>query len=301
MSTKGPLVDLFLITLVGTGTILGIGSSVDEEQELYHLWTAEPELATAIACRDNDFGCEHPDDPNRHRRVPLPMVVRRAFCNLTSQTFAKAYYDGPVRYEDLFGWIYRLDIPDSNTVNLYACQLKEYPELSFRWYSIAVVLYDRENDEVSAVPVVVDTDYQHFCPRPWIRFGDLLGDERLEILLLTGHHRGTEADWILLHVLRIHGNLDLHEVLTLRTGILMPFAFAGRAWEERRGFAVRTVEKVDREHCTVTVTLSKSKLKEGDDVLGRESWEMGDDGRMHRTMYDVVVDEKHDYIFSEMN
>lgn len=79
---------------------------VGSEQELYHVWTAEPELGTAIVCPDNGFGCDHPEDPNLHSPVPLPTLVGKAICDLTRRTFAETHYEGPTKYSGLFGPVY---------------------------------------------------------------------------------------------------------------------------------------------------------------------------------------------------
>ena len=79
----------------------------------------------------------------------------------------------------------------------------------------------------------------------------------------------------------------------------MGIIFSDDVEGDRNSFAVRTIEKANPNRYKVTVSLSKSKLAEGSQILGYEIWEMGEDGRMHRTAKNVIVDEKHDYIFSE--
>ena len=143
------------------------------EQETYHIWTPEPELTMAVICRDNDFGCEHPEDLNRHQHVQLPEAVRAAICDLTRQTFTGTWYEGPTRYADLFGSVYRLQVPGDDALDLYVFQLKVFPELAFRWYSIVLVPYDVKHGLVSSTLAQADTDHQLYCPRPWIRFEDV--------------------------------------------------------------------------------------------------------------------------------
>ncbi len=266
-------------------------------QEAYHIWTREPELATAIACRDNDVGLERPEDPNRDRPVPLPSVVRESICDLTCKTFAEALYDGPTLYADLFGPVYRLEVPDSDALYLYAYQLKAHPTLASHSYWIVLMLYDAKSGLLSSTLARASTDYQPYCPRPWIRFGDVIGDEVTEVLLLTGHHHGTGANDILLHILHIGDDLGLHEVTALRTGISMPFVLLEDLEEGRHTFAVRTIEKVSPVRFDVTVTLSQSKVAMGSEILGYETWEMAEDGQVHRTTRTVTTDVPHDYIF----
>jgi hypothetical protein len=297
---KNTLTEKAMLVIVAAPMMaFAMGTSPDEEQSLYHVWTPEPALLTAISCEDNDFGCTHPDDLNRHRKVSLPAKVRTAICDLTRQTFEKQLYDGPAKYTDLFGPIYHLTIPDRNDLHLYAYQLNEIPSLSFRWVSIALFLYDTKIKVVSPVPALAKTDHQPYCPRPCIRFKDILGDQATEILLFTGHHRGTEADHILQHVLRIEPDLTLCEALTLGTGIFVPSAFPGDTLAERDGYVVRTTQKVNPGCAEVTVSLSRTKLDQGTHILGFETWKMQEDGRMHRAAKDVIGDDKHDYVFQD--
>jgi hypothetical protein len=265
------------------------------EQKAYHLWAPEPQLATAIACRDNDVGFERPEDPNRDQPVPLPNVVRESIRDLTRRTFAERLYEGPTLYADLFGPVYRLKLPDRDALYLYVFQLKDHPTLAFRWYRIVLVLQDAKSGLVSSSLAIARTDYQPYCPRPWVRFEDVIGDEVTEVLLLKGHHRGTDANHILLPILRIGEDLVLHGVLSLRTGIFMPLEDLG---EGRGSFAVRTIQKADPTRLDVTVTLSKTKLAMGSKILGYETWEMGEDGRVQRTTRTVIPDQPYDYVFA---
>ncbi len=290
---------LIVSVLMLVSTTSGMHTSNVTEQEAYHIWTSEPELTMAIACRDNDVGFERPEDPNRDRPVPLPSVVREAICDLTRRTFAKRLYEGHTPYADLFGPVYRLKVPDSDGLSLYVYQLKDLPTLAFRWYSIVLVLHDVKHDRISSTLAEASTDYQAYCPRPWIRFEDVIGDETKEILLLTGHHRGTGANHVLMHILSIGDDLGLHEVLSLRTGISMGISLSDDVEGDSISYAVRTIEKEDPNHCKTTVTLSKNKLVRGRQILGYETWELGENGYMRRIAQTVIVDEKHDYIFSE--
>lgn len=293
-----PLLDkVLLMILLAPVMVFAMDGSSDNEQALYHVWTPEPKLLTAISCQDRDFGCAHPDDPNRHETVPLPTVVRTAICDLTRRTFEQRLYDGPERYADLFGPIYHLAIPDRNDLHLYVYRLNEIPSLSPRWFSIVLVLYDAEKKLATSAPVKVDTDYQPYCPRPWIRLRDILGDPAVEILVFTGHHLGTDAHHILQHVLSIEPDLTVREVLTLGTGIFIPHAFPPDTLVERGGYAVRTVQKVSPVRVEVAVTLSKTKLDQGTHILGFETWEMQEDGRMHKTAQKVITDRKFRHIF----
>jgi hypothetical protein len=100
---------------------------------------------------------------------------------------------------------------------------------------------------------------------------------------------------MLLHILRIGEDLGLHEVLSLRTGIYMPYKDLG---EGRGSFAVRTIHKVDPICFDVTVTLSESKLAMGSEILGYEIWEMGEDSQVHRIIREVIADQPYDYVFA---
>ena len=291
--------EVILVIVCAPMMVFAMDGSLDNEQALYHVWTPEPELSTAISCQDNDFGCTHPDDPNRHQKVPLPAEVRTAIYDLTRRTFEERLYDGPEKYEDLFGPVYHLTIPDRSDLHLYAYQLNEIPSLSFRWVSIALFLYDTKIKVVSPVPALAKTDYQPYCPRPCIRFEDVLGGQATEILLFTGHHRGTEADHILQHVLRIQRGLRLCEALTLGTGILVPNAFPGDTLAERDGYVARTTQKVNPGCVKVTVSLSRTKLDQGTHILGFETWKLQADGLMHRRGLKVLMNEHQKYFFQE--
>lgn len=115
-------------------------------------------------------------------------------------------------------------LSDSNSLSLYAYQLKHRPELSFRWYSIILILYDAKANKASA-PARTRTAYQDYCPRPWIRFKDICGDRAKEIIALTGDHYGTSASEVGLHGFHIDDDLSLREVLRLRTGESMPIGW----------------------------------------------------------------------------
>ena len=291
---------MVLLAIVFAAAIFGETPSGDDEQELNHVWTPEPELATAIACLDNVYGEEHPDDPNRQQPVPLPAPVRAVICDLTLRTFAKELYEGPTQYADLFGPVHRLTILDNPDLHLYVYRLKRHPELSFRYYSFNLILHDVRTKAVSPVVLQAETDFQNYCPAPWIRFQDVSGDEAMEILLLTGYHNGTSPDEVELHVLCVEGDLELREVLVLRTAIRMDYAWPGETWEEQRGYVVRTIEKVGPDCAHVMVSLSKDKMEEGESILGYEVWKTtGETGRMHKAAVNKIVEKDYRDVFRE--
>ena len=264
-----------MAVLAADGIMLAADDTAKNLQESYHVWTPEPELATAIACQDNDFGCEHPDDPNKHKQVPLPTSVRDVICRLTRKTFESESYEGPTKYTDLFGYIYRIIVPDSNNLHLYLYQLKPMPTLSFRYYTIVLILHDVANDTISSSPVLLRTDFQSYCFRPWIRFEDVLGDSKDEVLLLTGEHNGNVYNCMHQHIIQIESGPNLHKLGTIKTGIWFSFMiFDEMTGKRNEGYMLRTISKVDNNHFTSIVSCSENKQMQGEIIFGSEVYEL---------------------------
>jgi len=290
------IVIIGIVVLASSGVMLGADNSTNNSQESYHVWTPEPELATAIACEDNDFGCEHPDDPNKHKEVPLPASVRTAICKITKKTFEDEWYEGPTKYAELFGPVYRVIVPDGNSLHLYIYQLKSIPWLSSRYYRIVLILYDVRNETISSTPVLVSTDSQSYCSRPWIRFQDVLGDSKEEILLLTGEHNGSDYNCMHQHIIQIESGINLNELGEIKTGITdyFPFSVFGNTFKEQHQYIVRIISKVDKNHFTAIVSYSKNKQMQGEIILGSEVYEVQENKKLSRTnveMKGVTEDE----------
>ena len=281
------LILIAMVVLATSSLMLAADDTAVTLQNSYHVWVPEPELATAIACQNNDFGCEHPDDPGKHKKVPLPIKVRDAIRGLTSQTFENELYEGTTKFADLFGYIYRITIPDNNNLHLYVYQLKRIPWLSSRYYNIILILHDTTKDKVSSKPISLATDFQSYCLSPWIRFQDVLGDSKDEILILTGEHNGNVYNCMHQHIFQIEPGTDLKKLGTIKTGIWSPHLIYSETEKRIQGYLLRTITKTNYNHFTTIVSLSENKQLQGEIILGIEVYELDQNNTLKRNAVNI--------------
>ena len=164
----------------------------------------QPPLDSAIVRPDNDYGYREPFEDEQTTHVPLPEVVSERIRIIVLEWFDTAYFEGPQKYADLFGPVFRISVPKMS-FELYAFLVRDVITSS---YEIRFVLYDPDSGMVSAGSEVISGRSQFEGLRPLVRFEDLEDDGVPELILVENFHWGTECNTVTFHYFRFGTELS---------------------------------------------------------------------------------------------
>ena len=241
-----------------------------QAQNTNHIYDLTERMPTAAIASD-------PGDPSHHRQIELPMAVQSAFYELTVKEFEENNYEeyGPTKLSSLFGGVSQLKIPGWHEISLYVYRL--FPNPIIRRPHFVLLLHEMKTGRVTSQPPrVIGGNFPEYSPH-LIRFQDIYGDDRNEIVVMTGEHHGTDFNLIKLHGFSIEEDLSLHRRLELETG--QTSRVHGKMFQQVHGYVIRSIAKLGPEQILVTTSVSKTKLEPGAHIKRVEMYEIDEDGR----------------------
>lgn len=227
-----------------------------------------PALETAIARADNDYAYEEPYRDKASKSVPLPGPVREKICQVTLENFLNTFYEGiePQKYSGLFGPVFRIRIPESDSLHLYVYVLKGIGVVSD---TFCLILHDIQTDKVTEEPRCFYGRWMYgrwpWIPigKPFVGFDDLNLDGNPEVVFKERIHNGTVLNAIVHHFLHIGGDLSLVPIFRLEARSSHDFFNEGRP-----GYLVRTIEKLKPNRILLSVTVSADPFESGSKKIG---------------------------------
>ena len=227
-----------------------------------------PVLETAIARADNDYAFEEPYRDKASKLVPLPGPVRDKICETTLREFFSNFYETvkPKKYSELFGPVFRIDVPGREHLHLYVYKLHTI----MHYYDFVLLVHDSRTDKVTQEPCCFSGRWMYgrwsWIPigKPLIDFDDLNLDGNAEVVFKERVHNGTELNAIVHHFLDIGGDLSLVPIFRLEALSYHDFFNEGRP-----GYLVRTIEKPRPNRISVSVMVSPYPFEAPSKKIGR--------------------------------
>ncbi len=245
-----------------------------------------PALDTAIARADNDYAIKQPFEDPGSRLVELPPPVRASIQAITTKSYCANVYEGPVSYESRFGPVFRIRIPDTPNLNLYAYRLYGFMNLS-TW---VLMLHDTRTDQVTPEPVGVNGRWLYrYEGRAFVGFDDLDQDGRAEIVVQDNCHCGTSCGSTVYRYFHIAEDLSLVLVAVRETQVPCP----GCLDTGRYGVIVREFEKLEPNRVLLSVKLTDPRGGGQSEELGVVLFECEGPGKPFVVRQRVVADEKY--------
>ena len=145
-----------------------------------------PPLDTAIVRSDNDFAYQQPYEDANSRTVQFPEAVRKKICKMNLEEFLSTGHEGPTKYSDLFGPVFRLQVPSPEHLHLYVCKMQR-PHV----FKVVLIVHDTQTNRIATEPNV--SWHRWGLGRPFVYFDDLDQDGRSEVVVQGKCHYGTSA------------------------------------------------------------------------------------------------------------
>lgn len=226
-----------------------------------------PSLTTAIARVDNDYAFEEPYKTNGSIDVNLPISVRNKICEVTLREFFRNFYETiePKKYSELFGPIFRINVPHREYLHLYIYKLYTV----MHYYDFVLLLHDSRNNNVTLSPARFSGTFMYGrwptipLERPYVKFEDINLDGNVEIVFKERIHNGTELNAIVHHFLHIDDDLSLVPIFHMETCSYHSY-LDGR----QPGYLYRTIEKLNPNQILINVSASTGPQGDKDPKIG---------------------------------
>ena len=207
-----------------------------------------PPLETAIDRADNDFAFKKPFLDSNGRLVELPDAVRKKICEVNLEIFQSTTYEGPAKYSDMFGPVFRLELPDRDHLHLYVSKIHD---LNMQMYHMfMLIIHDTRRNKVTPLPPRFSARHlgMTVIEPPLISFDDLNGDGKCELVFQHTDYHGPATATAVYRYFHIRPDLILNEIFLLKTRN----SYTGRT----QGRIIRSIEKVEPNLIVVVTSLT---------------------------------------------
>jgi len=247
-----------------------------------------PPLKTAYARADNDCAHREPYVDDAGEAVPLPDDVREKICAFTLAVFQATSYEAEQRYADLFGPVFRLNVPASEHLCAYVWKINGVFGFTF-----VILIHDMRTGAVTSEPVSTRHRWWLYA-RPYVGFDDIDGDGGAEVVLSRVEHCGTDCTSTIYSYYHIEDDLSLVRVAVRESDMLATGSLREHGGS---GVVMREFENDGRNRLKLVIRLMDRKGKVPTRDIGWALFESKGPGQKFEVKErHVLVEESREYV-----